>query len=104
LLTSFILEDPPYHVRERAEKLKSKLQVDYWGIGFVAIGLGFLQIVLDKGERDDWWASHFIRTCLLISAAALALAVYWELTRKDPVVDLTLLKDRNFGVSAFLMF
>jgi MFS transporter, DHA2 family, multidrug resistance protein len=103
-LTSFILEDPPYQLRERAEKLKSKLHVDYWGIIFVAIGLGFLQVVLDKGERDDWLASHFIRTCVLVSAAGLALAVYWELTHKDPVVDLTLLKDRNFGISAFFMF
>jgi DHA2 family multidrug resistance protein len=103
-LTSFILEDPPYFLKERREKLKSKLRVDYWGIIFVAIGLGFLQVVLDKGERDDWWASPFIRACILISIAGLVLAVYWELTHKDPVVDLTLLKDRNFAVSAFLMF
>jgi DHA2 family multidrug resistance protein len=80
------------------------LRVDYWGIIFVALGLGFLQILLDKGERDDWWASGFIRTCGLIAAAGLILAVYWELKQKDPVVDLSLLKDRNFGISAFLMF
>jgi MFS transporter, DHA2 family, multidrug resistance protein len=103
-LTSFILEDPPYLVKERREKLKSKLRVDYWGIIFVAVGLGFLQVVLDKGEREDWWASPFIRACILVSVVGLVLAVYWELTHKDPVVDLTLLKDRNFGVSAFLMF
>jgi MFS transporter, DHA2 family, multidrug resistance protein len=103
-LTSFILEDPPYFVKERLEKLKSRLRVDYWGIIFVAIGLGFLQVVLDKGERDDWWSSPFIRACILISAAGLVLAVYWELTHKDPVVELTLLRDRNFAVSAFLMF
>lgn len=103
-LTSFMLEDPPYFVKERMQRLKSKLRVDYWGIIFIALGLGFLQILLDKGERDDWWASGFIRTCILLSFAGLALAVYWELTHKDPVVDLSLLKDRNFGVSAFLMF
>ncbi len=103
-LTSFMLEDPPYFVKERMQRLKSKLRVDYWGIIFIALGLGFLQILLDKGERDDWWASGFIRTCTLLSFAGLALATYWELTHKDPVVDLSLLKDRNFGVSAFLMF
>jgi MFS transporter, DHA2 family, multidrug resistance protein len=103
-LTSFILQDPPYFVKERREKLKSRVRVDYWGIIFVAIGLGFLQVVLDTGERDDWWSSPFIRACILISAAGLVLAVYWELTHKDPVVDLTLLRDRNFAVSAFLMF
>ena len=104
LLTSFMLEDPPYFVKERAQKRKSKLRVDYWGIIFVALGLGFLQIVLDKGERDDWWASDFIRACTLVSAAGLILAVYWELNHKNPVVDLSLLKNRNFGISAFLMF
>ena len=104
VLTSFMLEDPPYFVEERLKRLKSKLRVDYWGIIFVALGLGFLQIVLDKGEREDWWASNFIRTCALISAFGLVFAVYWELTHKDPVVDLSLLKNRNFGISTFLMF
>ncbi|MBV8811030.1 MAG: DHA2 family efflux MFS transporter permease subunit [Acidobacteriaceae bacterium] len=103
-LTSFMLEDPPYLVQERLQRLKTKLRVDYWGIIFVALGLGFLQIVLDKGERDDWWASGFIRTCMLISAAGLILAIYWEFKQEEPVVDLSLLKNRNFGISAFLMF
>ena len=103
-LTSFMLEDPPYFVKERAEKLKSKLRVDYWGIIFIALGLGFLQTLLDKGERDDWLASGFIRTCAVIAVGGLAMAIYWELRQKDPVVDLSLLKDRNFGISAFLMF
>ncbi len=103
-LTSFMLEDPPYFVKERALRLKTKLRVDYWGIIFIALGLGFLQIVLDKGERDDWWGSPFIRVSALIAIAGLCLAIYWEFKEKDPVVDLSLLKDRNFGISAFLMF
>lgn len=104
LLSSFMLEDPPYFEEERSEKRKMALRVDYWGIIFIAFGLGFLQIVLDKGQRDDWFASNFIRTCSLICVAGLLLAIYWELKTEDPVVDLSLLKDRNFGVSAFLMF
>jgi DHA2 family multidrug resistance protein len=104
ILSSFMLEDPPYFVNERTQRLSRKLRVDYWGIIFVALGLGFLQIVLDKGERDDWLASNFIRTCAFVSAVGLVLAVYWELTRKEPAVDLSLLKNRNFGISAFLMF
>ncbi len=104
ILTSFMLQDPPYFEKERTEKRKSKLQVDYWGIIFIALGLGFLQIVLDKGERDDWWGSNFIVTCSLIAVSGLILAVYWELKHKDPVVDLSLLRNRNFGISAFLMF
>jgi DHA2 family multidrug resistance protein len=103
-LTSFMVQDPPYFNEERRQRLRRGLRVDYWGIIFIAIGLGFLQIVLDKGERDDWWASDFIRFCTVLSVAGLILAIYWELTRKDPVVDLSLLKDRNFAVAAFLMF
>jgi DHA2 family multidrug resistance protein len=103
-LTSFMLEDPPYLIKERAQRLKSKIRVDYWGIIFIALGLGFLQVVLDKGERDDWWSSGFIRTCMVIALAGLILAVYWELKEKNPVVDLSLLKDRNFGIASLFMF
>src|SRR5947209_8949482 len=93
VLTSFMVEDPPYFVKERARRLKSSLRVDYWGIIFIALGLGFLQVVLDKGEREDWWASDFIRVCTLIAVVGSLLAVYWELTHKEPVVDLSLLKN-----------
>ncbi len=103
-LTSFMLEDPPYFVKERMQRLKAKVSVDYWGIIFIGLGLGFLQIVLDKGERDDWWASDFIRVCAVVSVVALIVSVVWEFHVKDPVVDLSLLKDRNFGIAAFLMF
>jgi DHA2 family multidrug resistance protein len=103
-LSSFMLEDPPYLVKEIKRKAKENLRVDYWGIIFIAIGLGFLQILLDKGEREDWLSSDFIRTCAVLSLAGLVLAVYWELKVKNPVVDLSLLKDRNFSVSAFFMF
>src|SRR5436305_1978315 len=104
VLTSFMVEDPPYLVKERARRLKSSLRVDYWGIIFIALGLGFLQVVLDKGEREDWWASDFIRVCTLIAVVGSLLAVYWELTHKEPVVDLSLLKSRNFAIATFLMF
>jgi DHA2 family multidrug resistance protein len=103
-LSSFMLEDPPYLVKERKAKKKANLQVDYWGIIFIAVGLGFLQIMLDKGEREDWLASNFIRTCALLAFGGLALAIYWELKTKNPVVDLSLLKDRNFAISGFFMF
>ncbi len=59
---------------------------------------------MDKGQRDDWWASDFIRVCTVISIVGLISAVVWEFRVKDPVVDLSLLKDRNFAISAFLMF
>jgi DHA2 family multidrug resistance protein len=103
-LTSFMLQDPPYLTKERMQRLKTKVSIDYWGIIFIALGLGFLQIVLDKGERDDWWSSDFIRFCAIVSVVSCIAAIVWEFRVKDPVVDLSLLKDRNFGISAFLMF
>ncbi len=69
-----------------------------------AIGLGFLQIMLDKGDREDWFASDLIRVCAFLAAAGLVMAIVWELHVKDPVVDLSLLKERNFRISAFFMF
>jgi MFS transporter, DHA2 family, multidrug resistance protein len=103
-LTNFMVDDPPYFIKERGERKARGLRVDYWGIIFIAIGLGFLQILLDKGERDDWLASGFIQTCAILSAAGLIFAIYWELKQRDPVVDLSLLKDRNFAVAGGLMF
>jgi MFS transporter, DHA2 family, multidrug resistance protein len=103
-LTSFMVQDPPYFCQERKEKLKTGLRVDYWGIIFIALGLGFLQIMLDKGDREDWFASHLIQVSALIAAVGIALAIWWELRVKEPVVDLSLLKERNFSISAFFMF
>jgi MFS transporter, DHA2 family, multidrug resistance protein len=100
LLTSRLIEDPPFLKRRRL----SETRIDYIGLGLVALGLGTLQVVLDKGQRDDWFDSHFILALSIISAAALLFAIYWEWTRKDPVVDLHLFRDRTFGISNLLMF
>ncbi len=100
LLTSRLIEDPPFL---RRRKLR-ETHIDYIGLGLVALGLGTLQVVLDKGQRDDWFDSHFILTLSIISAAALLFAIYWEWTHEDPVVDLHLFRDRTFGISNLLMF
>jgi DHA2 family multidrug resistance protein len=70
----------------------------------VALGLAALQIVLDKGQRDDWFESNFILTLSVIAAAALIFVVIWEWRHKDPIIDLHLFRDRTFGVSNLLMF
>jgi MFS transporter, DHA2 family, multidrug resistance protein len=100
LLTSRLIEDPPFL---RRRKLK-ETHIDFIGLGLVALGLGTLQVVLDKGQRDDWFESHFILVLSIISASALLFAIYWEWTHKDPVVDLHLFRDRTFGISNLLMF
>ena len=103
-LTRFMVQDPPYFEKQRTEKKRAGLRVDYWGIIFIAIGLGALQIMLDKGDREDWFASALIRVCAFLAAAGLVTAIVWELRVKEPVVDLSLLKERNFTISSFFMF
>ncbi len=100
LLTSRLIQDPPYFKRRKL----SETHIDYIGLGFVALGLGTLQVVLDKGQREDWFESHFILILSLISAASLIFVIFWEWSRKDPIVDLHLFRDRTFGTSNLLMF
>ena len=103
LLSGALISDPPQFTAERLAN-KGKLKVDYIGILLVAIGFGCLEVVLDKGEREDWLQSSFIVAFLVTTIVALVAGVVWELTRKDPVVDLTLLKERNFALASVLYF
>ena len=100
LLTSRLIQDPP-HLRPR--KL-TEIKVDYMGLGFVALGLGTLQVILDKGQRDDWFESNFILTLSIISAASLLFVMWWEWRQKDPVIELHLFRERTFAASNSLMF
>jgi MFS transporter, DHA2 family, multidrug resistance protein len=100
LLTSRLIQDPPYFKRRKLNETK----IDYIGLSFVALGLGTLQVVLDKGQRDDWFASHFITSLAIVSAASLIFVVVWEWRHKDPIIDLHLFRDRTFGISNLLMF
>jgi MFS transporter, DHA2 family, multidrug resistance protein len=100
LLTSRLIQDPPYLRRRQLSELK----IDYVGLGFVAVGLGTLQVVLDKGQREDWFESHFILALSLIAAASLLFVLFWEWYQKDPIIELHLFKDRTFASANFMMF
>ena len=100
LLTSQLISDPPDMKRRKLSETK----IDYVGLGFVALGLGALQIVLDKGQREDWFESNFILTLVIVCATSLVFVVWWELRQKDPIVDLRLFKDRTFASANMLMF
>ncbi len=100
LLTSRLIQDPPEFRRRKW----SETRIDYMGLGLIAVGLGALQIVLDKGQREDWFESQFIVVLSVISAAALIFAVIWEWRHKDPIVELHLYKERTFATANFLMF
>jgi DHA2 family multidrug resistance protein len=100
VLTSRLIQDPPYFKRRKLSETK----IDYIGLGLVALGLGTLQVVLDKGQREDWFESNFIVVLSAISAAALIWVVIWEWYHKDPIIDLHLFKQRSFATANFLMF
>jgi MFS transporter, DHA2 family, multidrug resistance protein len=100
LLTGRLISDPPY-IRERIGKVS---KIDYIGLGLLAIGLGSLQVVLDKGQRDDWFSSHFIVGMTALCVSALIAVVIWEWFNTDPIIDLHLFKDRSFAVGNLLIF
>jgi DHA2 family multidrug resistance protein len=101
VLTLFLVFDPPYLVRK---SFREGAKIDYIGIGLLSVGLGFLQVVLDKGEREDWFGSSFIVWCSVVAAVGLLSAFLWELFREDPAVDFHLLKERNFFIATMTMF
>ena len=74
------------------------------GVGFIVLGLGCLQVMLDRGEDDDWFDSSFIRILAVLAAIGLVGGVYWLIYARNPVVDLRVFKDRNFTVGALLLF
>src|SRR5215469_4083453 len=101
ILTSLLVSDPPYMKRA---KLKEGFRVDYIGIGLISLGLGSMQIILDKGEREDWLSSGFIQVFFVLMIVGILAGIFWELRHKHPVVDLRMLKDRNFAIATLAMF
>ena len=101
ILTAFLVFDPPFLERKN---LKTGASIDFIGLGLLSVGLGFLQVVLDKGQRDYWFESNFIIACAAVAVVGLLAALIWELTRKDPIVDFRLLKNRNFFLATVVMF
>ncbi len=103
-LVTAMVEDPVHAVAERIERWKRGIRVDTVGFALLVVGLGCLQIMLDKGEELDWFGSPMIVALAAASAIGLVSFVIWELGQDDPIVDLRLLADRNFGTANLLMF
>jgi DHA2 family multidrug resistance protein len=101
LLTNWLVSDPPHMKRAN---IREGFRIDYIGIGLISLGLGSMQIILDKGERDDWLSSGFIQVFFVLMLVGIIAGIVWELRHKDPVVDLRMLKDRNFAVATLAMF
>jgi DHA2 family multidrug resistance protein len=90
--------DPPY--QERGTKGE---RVDYMGLALLSVGLGALQIVLDKGQQEDWFSSDYILVLSVIAGACLVFLVFWELAHPNPVLDFRVFVDRSFAVGSFVM-
>ncbi len=90
-------------IQEPKVERKSSFSVDWWGFGFVALSLGCLQVVMDRGQQDDWFDSNMIATMACVSAVAFCLLIWWELRTREPIVDLRLMRDPDFAVSFLLM-
>ncbi len=97
IMTQLYVFDPPYIGRKRGAG------VDFWGLGLLAVGIGALQILLDKGQEDDWFGSHFIVWLAVIAAVGLAAFVIRELMARHPIVHLRVFKNRTYATGVALM-
>jgi DHA2 family multidrug resistance protein len=100
LLVRRFVEDPPYLRRLKAAGVK----LDYIGIALLIVGIGALQILLDKGQEDDWFGSRFITTLAVTAAVCLISLVVWEWFAKTPIIDVRMFKDFNFASASLMMF
>jgi MFS transporter, DHA2 family, multidrug resistance protein len=101
LMVQLLVQDPPYLTRSK----KGFANFDFVGFSLLAIGVGAFQVVLDKGQEDDWLSSHFILALSIIAAVGLVSLVVWEWWHKDPIVDVHLFRNFNFATTSvmFLM-
>src|SRR5579872_473423 len=95
-MTSRYIFDPPYIKQQ-------KRAIDGIGIGLLALGIGCLQFVLDKGQTEDWFASHLITALMIAGLGTLIIFIIYALRAKNPVLDLRVFKDRTYSTGVFLM-
>jgi DHA2 family multidrug resistance protein len=104
-MTQMLVRDSANAKKEHDKATRGGIKVDYVGFAFVALGLGCLQIVLDKGQEDDWFGSAFITTFAILSVVGIVGAIVWELfISKAPIVDLPLMRNRSFLFTNVMMF
>ena len=99
-MSQAFVEDPPY-LRDAREKLAGK--IDYIGFGALTIWLGTLQVILDRGQEDDWFNATWVCWASVVSLASLLLLIVWELRAERPLVDIRVFRNRNFVIGTLLM-
>ena len=105
-LTTRFVHDPPAFAAERKTVRDSsgRLRIDGIGIALIGLGSAALEILLDRGQIDDWFGSRFITSMFAVAIVCLVAAVFWELNQKDPVIEFRLLGTRNFAIACFFYF
>jgi MFS transporter, DHA2 family, multidrug resistance protein len=99
ILVTRLVEDPPW-IKADPSRLRN---MDYVGLAFLALAMGGMQIMLDKGEEDDWFSSGFICFFAVLFVVGIIGLVLWEWNKKDPLINLRLFRFRNFAICCFLM-
>ncbi len=102
-LVQWLLVEPEVLEEERRERLSGGLRIDWIGFVLIAVTFGALEMVLDRGQEDDWFQSNLIISFTLMSASAFIFFIFWELTEDDPIVDIRLLCQRQFGMAFLVM-
>lgn len=97
-LVGRMVQDPPH------AQAKGLISIDYIGLSLIALGLGALQIVLDKGQQEDWFTSNFIIAFAILAVTCVTAAILWILRQEDPIIDLHLLKKPSFALACVLIF
>jgi DHA2 family multidrug resistance protein len=98
-LVTRLVEDPPWIKADHSRFFK----MDYVGFAFLTIAMGGMQIMLDKGEEDAWFASNFIRFFAFLFIGGMIALVWWEWRQKDPLINLKVFRFKNFAICCFLM-
>src|SRR6201994_3807611 len=100
LLTNRFVEDPPAFAEERKKVRddQGRMRIDAVGIALIAVGSGALEVLLDRGQIDDWFGSKVMVAMAVVGIGCLVTAVFWELHHPDPVIEFRLLKIRNFWI------
>jgi len=100
LLVYRLIEDPPWVTRAKGTGMK----MDYVGVSLLILGVGALQVMLDKGQEDDWFGSHFILTLAIVAGVCLVSLAIWEWFYKAPIIEVRLFKNLNFLGANAMMF